>query len=90
MTQWQPIETAPKDGKKVLIVANGVIYAAWWNSEFENQWDEETSEYRYVGAWTDDAVESFGYETVASYEPTHWMPLPDPPEAPTPQAGGQS
>lgn len=32
----------------------------------------------YIGAWTDAAVLSFGYEETHSYKPTHWMPAPEP------------
>lgn len=68
---WQPIETAPKDGAWVL-AARGVI--------------------PYVTAWDDGEEIWFtfnrGYESVREkheglkgvvWEPTHWMPLPEPP-----------
>lgn len=76
---WRDIASAPKDGTRVLIVENGEVYAAWWHAEFELVRNEETDEGEYVGAWTDNAVKSFGYEEVQSYDPTHWMPLPAPP-----------
>ena len=71
--EWQPIETAPKDGTRVLIafqsIGQWVILSAYWNTRED--------------VWTDDAVVSFGYEETAEYEPTHWMPLPKPPEVGT-------
>ncbi len=84
MTDWQPIETAPKDGEMIILYPNWRI--AWW--EFG---DEE---------WMYDAVpfEIKNGEHVLSHRPlgepgpfccryanavapTHWMPLPEPPQA---------
>ena len=84
--EWQPIETAPRDGSKILIFCNEEIYAAYWDSEFKSEWDDEKDDSFYVGAWTDNAILSFAYEETNSYEPTHWMPLP---AAPKPPAGGE-
>lgn len=72
---WRTIDSAPRDGTKILIAEpvneehamnQHAIYAAWW--------DEGDA------IWTDYAVKSFGYEEVQSYSPTHWMPLPPPPQ----------
>jgi len=52
LTQWQPIETAPKDGKEILVWCPVVGYAV-------------------VRAWNGSG------ERLS--EPTHWMPLPGPP-----------
>lgn len=78
--EWQPIETAPKDGTSVLIhnaIAPGLpggvsqecwagntCVAAWWASSGNGKW------ICYM-----DAVE----DPQAHFEPTHWMPLPSPP-----------
>lgn len=70
MTKWQPIETAPKDGRDVLV------------------WDEET---RTTIHWGNAAhVLIYGWIKIAHADPqdpdlmqpqpTHWMPLPQPPE----------
>lgn len=61
--EWQPIETAPKDGTWVL---------CW------NKWDgiivlRHTSRSR-AGRY------SWRGDTGFWYVPTHWMPLPEPPE----------
>lgn len=80
---WQPIDTAPKDGTKILIWDGKGQFAAWWDPTFEDDaakneacdWEKS----HYIGAWTDGCVLSFGYEETYSYEPTHWMPLPPPP-----------
>lgn len=70
MSEWQPIETAPKDGTAVLIFApatselDAVIQVAHFTR----------NGYPSVNRWVEFHGE--GYET---YEPTHWMALPSPP-----------
>lgn len=65
--QWQPIETAPRDGTKVLLtsVTKGAVVAlgSWWPK------DKDTS----AGPWLCNG----GTIRMAA---THWMPLPPPPE----------
>lgn len=81
---WQPIETAPKDATAILVMrdiwpgarsgraeeCNGhnTYVAAWWPGERGGQ-----------GAWICymDAV----LDPECPVEPTHWVPLPDPPGA---------
>ena len=69
MNEWQPIETAPKDGTWVLVCGNG--------------WDVMMASYSYDGRigrgyfW--GPTEWDDYE-LAEQQPTHWMPLPEPPE----------
>ena len=72
---WQPIETAPKDGQYVL------VFDPESRRSRVCQWDREFEYGRsgYIGAWTDRPVLSFGCEECKSYQPTHWMPLPEPP-----------
>lgn len=61
---WQPIETAPKDGTLILIAKGG---ASAWHNMFAGYWDEGLGEFKY---------HRDGYVR----NPTHWMPLPPPPE----------
>ncbi len=84
---WQPIETAPKDGTRILIFDPAVgIRCVYWNPEFDftlrdvGAPEDSEVEPEFRGAWTDDAVASFSYEEVKEYAPTHYMPLPAPPE----------
>lgn len=71
--EWQPIETAPKDGTPVLLYFNG--------------WDRPTARPTvYVGTWTTDFdgdgewYIDWGDLTQYHIGPmTHWMPLPPPP-----------
>lgn len=67
MSQWQPIETAPKDGKNVLIyrLGSGDQRATIGSLDEEGVW--QSPEAYYIWSWFD-------------FSPTHWMPLPEPPK----------
>lgn len=85
-TGWQGIESAPKDGRKVNLwvmvypskLAGGPPYGmrytdcVWQNDAWVQH--EDNGEYSH---WLRgrDGGDFF------QYEPTHWMPLPDPPQA---------
>jgi hypothetical protein len=81
--EWQPIETAPKDGTRVILW-RGFISFGEWPEMIIAQWDDGA--WRWPdprenpsthGEWADyDLMD--GYEDADS--PTHWMPLPDPPK----------
>lgn len=77
--QWQPIETAPKDGTTVLL---------WWRSEYGDiaYWACATWEVFSDGSggWVGEsfhATEPKTWMRLIGEKPTHWMPLP-------PQPGG--
>ncbi len=70
---WQPIETAPKDGKYILIAEVGMVpdIASWCR-----QLPERTDRYgnKFLArpeGWFDVSR--------SRLHPSHWMPLPDPP-----------
>ena len=83
MNQWQPIETAPKDGTTIIIGWRDE--KAWqqrmgaWDSEHSFKWNDETDESESEGAWSDGAVDDWAYQETYSYPATHWMPCPEPP-----------
>lgn len=63
MSEWQPIETAPKDGTRILMFhprddGDVNIRMAWWVVD------------RFGG---------HGWSFPSWSGPTHWMPLPEPP-----------
>lgn len=81
---WQPIETAPRDAF-VLLYEDGAMRCGMWESG------------RWVPAEIPVLIDAVGNELVSRqleelrgerlrlsgflYEPTHWMPLPAPPQA---------
>lgn len=76
--EWQPIETAPKDGTRVLVSypleGGWQIYLAAWerkNSSFIG---------RFEGWYIDRAHYALTCITKKVHFPTHWMPLPEPPK----------
>lgn len=74
---WQPIETAPKDGTDVLVmymhIDTQVVHNAFFASEADG-WDSGD-----VGWWSYEHSEVSRIKLDDWMEPTHWMPLPDPP-----------
>jgi hypothetical protein len=73
--EWQLIETAPKDGGPVLL---------WTDTRgSEDEWyvrdllDGEHFACHQIGCWIGDAG---GWHVEKIGAPTHWMPLPAPPQ----------
>lgn len=87
---WQPIETAPTDGSAVLIYSPAGVDKSYLSYEEgfpshivvgryrSGQWItpfvtvETYGGSEYTGTWTET-------ENITA-EPTHWQPLPEPPE----------
>lgn len=68
MSDWQPIDTAPKDGTRVLLY---------------DRFCREPEHARFVGFWAQDARDStwkwWSCPGAFIRRPTHWHPLPEPP-----------
>ncbi len=78
MSEWQPIETAPKDGTLIICAGEGWVEVCSWR------------ETKYHGAgWLDghDERRTEDYASRPMSGITHWMPLPSPPN-PAPSASG--
>ena len=70
MSEWQPIETAPQDGKPLLL---------WCDTD---DGGEPMILYRdSKGRWLYEGEPLFA--TPFYIEATHWMPLPAPPQSAT-------
>lgn len=64
MSEWQPIETAPKDYETLILAAfrGGIgMDIVWWRSD--------------TGRWQTKSEHSWAANVF-----THWMPLPEPPQ----------
>ena len=66
--QWQPLETAPKNGDMFIAYQNGSVYECRW-VEYPPDLDHRGS-----AGFLDMTNDGIEY-------PTHWMPLPEPPKA---------
>ena len=71
MSRWKPIETAPKDGFLIVVTnaATAEISLAHKTRDGEVGWTQ------YVNGTP------MLFQPKLRFEPTHWMPLPEPPEA---------
>lgn len=65
--KWQPIETAPKD-ERVLVVMGGYVVIA--------RFDKQEFKKKPKPLWRSDAVMQISYDRLN--QPTKWMPLPKP------------
>lgn len=64
--EWQPIETAPKDGTVILCNERGRVYTAFWGVK-------TPAEYYYNQTSKTPQWLSHNFPQ----EPTYWMPLPE-------------
>lgn len=74
---WQPIETAPKDGTTILLYRPS---AHPWGMVTPGKWDAQPHSKKPNPYWEMWFKIGGNYESRA-WPPTHWMPLPAPPEA---------
>lgn len=70
MTQWQPIETAPRDGTDII----GASYWLMGDGVYRLGWLAEG--YLDGDVWV---FASFDLDADEYNAPTHWASLPDPP-----------
>jgi hypothetical protein len=90
--EWLPIESAPRDGTRIILGrpdedgdGGGISVCGYWIDELEDGVDYMGND----GGFTDVDYQvfqpgrSFGAESYrcAGKQPTHWRPLPAPPQA---------
>lgn len=71
MSEWLPIETAPKDGSSVLLLISGEAIQGRWVT------------YKNIpGEWRVVSLSSHGCGCCSADDepPTHWAHLPEPPK----------
>ena len=69
MSKWQTMETAPKDGKSIIVWRRNQVLMAHWND------DKYAKNPRPF--W--GSFDPWGNTDNRATPPTHWMSLPDPP-----------
>ena len=83
---WLPIETAPMTGRQVILFYRNrdnkarTVMARWLTDEAAEEIDEDNA--GLEGGWY-ECIDNWGdYTDVAIHEgePSHWMPLPAPPQ----------
>jgi hypothetical protein len=82
---WQPIESAPKTGRKVILFYKNrlnvgrTVIARWLTDEQATEIDAD--DVGLEGGWYEciDNWDDFTEVAIHEGEPSHWMPLPAPP-----------
>lgn len=82
--EWQPIETAPKDGTDIIvgmdIATVWVVHVAFWRDYDLDM--EDTGWTSDDEGWWSYVRGSVSQEKLDGYRtPTHWIPLPNVPDA---------
>ena len=84
MSEWKPIETAPKD-RAILGCwprkdgKNGWhVDRIWWDHQFEaDGWDDEADDTNWRAAWSAGRVASWNYQEFHEEHPVYWMDIPN-------------
>jgi hypothetical protein len=75
MSEWQPIETAPKSGMDILLLYGSVHEGRWHVASSAPDVQRKQKIFEHGWYWA-------GFNgPVGPIFPTHWMPLPEPPHA---------
>ena len=85
MNEWQSIETAPKDGTRVLVSHNAYgkkhVTTACLSHDATIWDDDDVLTRDAVPHWVVFECDDYYYSQhlIGDEAPTHWMPLPEPP-----------
>jgi len=67
VSEWQPIETAPKDNSRVITFGGGLVGTSRYAGKFAEVYGDTSP------GWYSEQLDR-------RHEPTHWQPLPEPPK----------
>jgi hypothetical protein len=83
MSEWQPIETAPRDGTEII----GIYFREWegMSTTVYGPWTVAFRGKTWRSSWDGSEVISSESDFGTEYkepdcDPTHWMPMPGPPK----------
>ena len=81
MTEWQPIESAPRDGTVILIASCFGTEVAWWeDAEPTFKWRIfDSTDLTPSGCCDMEDDDRVPVNGAHAGHPTHWAPLPSPP-----------
>lgn len=78
---WQPIETAPKDGREIILCGGLLDMGGYYRP---SEGPRVVIAFWAEAGWEASVGGEFAYtsreDPIRVVEPTHWMLLPDPPE----------
>ena len=76
MSEWKPIETAPKNGRLIWLGCGRFMRLGCWIN------GEEHENFGTIGGGWKDYIAMEGRQTFTGlrFMPTHWMALPSPPD----------
>jgi len=85
--EWQPIETAPRDGSQIVIYGKKLIstnnICGWHKDEYIEivigWWEGSEWNSGYCDEGSAD-TEGYTFALMIALQPTHWTPLQEPPE----------
>lgn len=84
MSEWEPIDTAPKDAKMLLLLEAGHgddyhsrVLTGFWGDRFAGWKEDDPQNYGWLN-WHEGLDDADTWRVV---KPTHWAPLPAPPKA---------
>lgn len=85
---WQPIDSAPKDGRHVLLTERHhpddyptSVVNAFWGDRFAGYREDSRENYSWINWHEGFEYIDEGALWATVKNPTHWMPLPKAPDA---------
>ncbi|WP_419792501.1 hypothetical protein [Pseudomonas citronellolis] len=84
MSEWQPIDTAPRDGTEIILRRGARVSSGAWIEWSKSAAEHHSTTGEYLGQVEYDSGtcwSSWDGGFTEDEPPTHWQPLPAPPSA---------